>query len=470
MSELRKWSIAFLLALLALSTTAGPVSAQETEISAAELGVALDTLFVLIAGFLVFAMQAGFGFLEAGFVRSKNVVNIMAENFMDLTMTTVGFWAAGFGIMFGTGTALFGMEWFFLRNLPAEINGLPPLAFFFFQFVFSATASTIASGLMAERTDFRADLIYSFFTGLLIYPIVGHWVWGSDGWLATLGMRDFAGSTVVHLVGGMVGLAGTVVLGPRKDKEFGQDAKAIRGHNIPLAALGTFLLWLGWFGFNPGSTLGATDADLVALIVLNTDFAATTGAMAAIFLAWRATGKWDASMAFNGALGGLVAITAPCAFITPNASLLIGVIAGVLTYYGVGLMERLRIDDPVGAFPVHGINGTFGTLAVGLWATDTGLFYGGGWRQLAVQALGSVAAIAFVLPISLLMFAAIKRLVGLRVPPEVESAGLDLAYHGIESYPEFAGVELHGIQIGDFSTAEGAAPFGDLDVAEGAAS
>lgn len=469
MIKYRKWTIALLLALIALATIAGPAFAQEEGPTAAELAKSINTVWVLIAGFLVFTMQAGFGFLEAGFVRSKNVVNIMAENFMDLTMTTVGFWAAGFGIMFGTGTALFGMEWFFLRNLPAEVNGLPPLAFFFFQFVFSATASTIASGLMAERTDFRADLIYSFFTGLLIYPIVGHWIWGSDGWLATLGMRDFAGSTVVHLVGGLVGLAGTLMLGPRKDKEFGQDAKAIRGHNIPLAALGTFLLWLGWFGFNPGSTLGAIDADLIALIVLNTDFAATTGAIVAMFLAWRATGKWDASMAFNGALGGLVAITAPCAFVTPNASLLIGVIAGVLTYYGVGVMERLRIDDPVGAFPVHGISGTFGTLAVGLWATDTGLFYGGGWRQLAVQALGGVAAIAFVLPVSLLMFAAIKRLVGVRVPPEVESAGLDLAYHGIESYPEFAGVELHGIQIGDFSTAEGAVPFGDLDVAEGAA-
>ncbi len=470
MTKHRKWTVALLLGSIMLALVAGPVFAQEEGSTTAELAKSINTMWVLVAGFLVFFMQAGFGFLEAGFVRSKNVVNIMAENFLDTTMTTIGFWAAGFGLMFGTGTALFGMEWFFLRNLPPELNGLPPLAFFFFQFAFSAAASTIASGLMAERTNFRADLIYSFFTGLLIYPVVGHWIWGSDGWLASLGMLDFAGSTVVHLVGALVGLAGTLVLGPRKDKEFGQDVKTIRGHNIPLAALGTFILWLGWFGFNPGSTLDATDANLIALVVLNTDFAATTGAIAAIFLAWRATGKWDASMAFNGALGGLVAITAPCAFVTPNAALLIGVIAGTLTYFGVGLMERLRVDDPVGAFPVHGISGIFGTLAVGLWATDTGLFYGGGWHQLGVQALGDVAVITFVLPVSLLMFAGIKRIAGLRVPPEIESAGLDLAYHGIESYPEFAGVELHGIHIGDSKTADSTGGLGDLGVAESAAS
>jgi Amt family ammonium transporter len=263
-------------------------------------------------------------------------------------------------------------------------------------------------------------------------------------------MLDFAGSTVVHLVGALIGLAGTLLLGPRKDKEFGSSTKQIRGHNIPLAALGTFVLWLGWFGFNPGSALGITDFQLVSLIVVNTDFAATTGAITGMVLARVYTKKWDASMAFNGALGGLVAITAPCAFVTPNAALLIGVIAGVLTFYGVELMERLRIDDPVGAFPVHGINGIFGTLAVGLWSTQVGLFHGAGWGQLGVQALGVLAATAFVFPVSLLMFGIIKRTIGLRVPDEVEAAGLDLSYHGIESYPEFAGVELHGIRVGDY--------------------
>ena len=421
--------------------------AQEDLPSAADLAKSINTMWVLIAGFLVFFMQAGFGFLEAGFVRSKNVVNIMAENFLDTTMTTVGFWAAGFGIMFGAGTGLFGAQWFFLRGLPAELNGLPPYAFFFFQFAFSAAASTIASGLMAERTDFKADLIYSFLVGLIIYPVVGHWIWGGDGWLAGLGMRDFAGSTVVHLVGALVGLAGTLVLGKRKDKEFGQ---SIRGHNIPLAAIGTFILWLGWFGFNPGSTLGATDSNAIALIVLNTDFAATTGAIAAIFLSYIYTQKWDVSMAFNGALGGLVAITAPCAFVTPDAALIIGVIAGALTYYGVGLMETLKIDDPVGAFPVHGLNGIFGTLSVGLWAVDTGLFYGGGLAQLGAQALGVLAATAYVFPVSLGMFALIKLTVGLRIAPEIEESGIDAVYHGMESYPEFTGSDLPELDMDTF--------------------
>lgn len=429
----RLFSLSMLVtgSLLLIATLA---YAQGDETSVSDLALSINTMWVLIAGFLVFFMQAGFGFLEAGFVRSKNVVNIMAENFLDTTMTTIGFWAAGFGIMFGTGTPFFGTEWFFLQGLPEQINGLPPYAFFFFQFAFSAAASTIASGLMAERTDFRADLIYSFIVGLVIYPVVGHWIWASDGWLAGLGMMDFAGSTVVHLVGALVGLAGTLVLGKRLDKEFGE---SIRGHNIPLAAIGTFILWLGWFGFNPGSTLGATDANAIALIVLNTDFAATTGAIVAIFLSYGHTRKWDVSMAFNGALGGLVAITAPCAFVTPEASLLIGVLAGTITYYGVGLMEMLRIDDPVGAFPVHGLNGIFGTLAVGLWATEGGLFYGGGFEQLGVQLIGVLAAIAFVFPVSLVMFITIKAVFGLRVSEEVEISGIDSYYHGIESYPEF---------------------------------
>lgn len=408
--------------------------AQDGGPSSAELARSINTMWVLIAGFLVFFMQAGFGFLEAGFVRSKNVVNIMAENFLDTTMTTLGFWAAGFAIMFGSGTPFFGTEWFFLKNLPENIAGLPPYAFFFFQFAFSAAASTIASGLMAERTDFRADLIYSFIVGLIIYPVVGHWIWGGDGWLASLGFRDFAGSTVVHLVGAMVGLAGTLVLGKRTDKQFGS---AIKGHNIPLAAIGTFILWLGWFGFNPGSTLGATDANAIALIVLNTDFAATTGAVVAVFLSRAFGGKWDVGMAFNGSLAGLVAITAPCAFVTPVGALIIGVVAGVLVYFGTDLMEIIKVDDPVGAFPVHGINGVFGTLAVGLFAVEGGLFYGGGFAQLGVQALGLLAATAFVFPLSLVMFVAIKAIFGLRVTPEVEATGIDAHYHGTTSYPEF---------------------------------
>ncbi|MBN2471855.1 MAG: ammonium transporter [Anaerolineae bacterium] len=439
MTSLRRRKTRRLFALIMLVTGvlmlfANIAYAQGDEHTLSDLALSINTMWVLIAGFLVFFMQAGFGFLEAGFVRSKNVVNIMAENFLDTTMTTIGFWAAGFGIMFGSGTPFFGTEWFFLSGLPEEINGLPPLAFFFFQFAFSAAASTIASGLMAERTDFRADLIYSFIVGLVIYPVVGHWIWSGSGWLAGIGFLDFAGSTVVHLVGALVGLAGTLVLGKRIDKEFG---KTIRGHNIPLAAIGTFILWLGWFGFNPGSTLGATDVNAISLIVLNTDFAATTGAIVAIFLSYAYTGKWDVSMAFNGSLAGLVAITAPCAFVTPTIALVIGAIAGVLVYYGVDLMETLKIDDPVGAFPVHGINGIFGTLAIGLFATDGGLFYGGGFAQLGVQLVGVLAAIAYVFPISLLMFYIIKKTVGLRVEENIERAGIDGFYHGIASYPEF---------------------------------
>jgi ammonium transporter, Amt family len=401
-----------------------------------ELAKAINTVWVLLAGFLVFFMQSGFGFLEAGFVRSKNVVNIMAENFIDTTMTTIGFWAVGFGIMFGAGNGLFGKEWFFFSGLPAEINGLPFLAVFFFHFAFSAASSTIASGLMAERTDFKADMVYSFIVGALIYPLVGHWVWSEYGWLAQRGMLDFAGSTVVHLVGACVGLAGSIMLGKRKDKVWG---KPICGHNISIAALGTFILWLGWFGFNAGSTLNATDVNAISLIVLNTHFSATTGAIVAIVISYVVTKKWDVGMAFNGCLGGLVAITAPCAFVTPGASLVIGVIAGTLVYGGTQLMEIIRVDDPVGAFPVHGINGMFGTLAVGIWGAESGILYGHGMAQLGVQALGVLATVGFVLPVSLLVFFIIKHGIGLRVSAAIEESGIDMAYHGQTSYPEFIG-------------------------------
>jgi Amt family ammonium transporter len=444
---MKKWIrrvIIPILALLIMGAFTGRAQAQglgeETVFSA------IDTVWVLVAAFLVFFMQCGFGFLEAGFVRSKNVVNIMAENIMDTTATTVGFIIAGFGIMFGAGNDLFGTQWFFLQGMPDVYPGLtiPILAFFFFQFAFSAAASTIASGLMAERTDFKADLIYSFFSGLLIYPIFGHWVWGG-GWLSKLGYVDFAGSSVVHMVGALIGLAGTLVLGKRRDKEFGKST--IRGHNLPLAALGTFVLWLGWFGFNPGSQLAA-DPEAISLITVTTDFAATSGAIIAMLLSYFHTQKWDAGMAMNGCLGGLVAITAPCAFVTPMAALLIGAIAGTITFYGVQLMEVLRIDDPVGAFPVHGMNGMFGILAVGIWGIDgMGLLYGGGFTQLGIQALGIGACIAFVFPIAYLLFLGIKNTMGLRVSPAVETTGIDLEFHGIESYPEFAGVELHGITI-----------------------
>ncbi|MBN1231678.1 MAG: ammonium transporter [Anaerolineales bacterium] len=433
---MKKWIRRIVIPILALLIV-GLISGNAKAAGAADEPTlsSVDTVWVLISAFLVFFMQCGFGFLEAGFVRSKNVVNIMAENIMDTTATTVGFIIAGFGLMFGSGNAFFGKEWFLLQGMPDIYPGLaiPTLAFFFFQFAFSAASSTIASGLMAERTDFRADLIYSFFTGLLIYPIFGHWVWGG-GWLASMGYLDFAGSSVVHLVGATIGLAGTLVLGKRKDKEWG---KTIDGHNMPLAALGTFILWLGWFGFNPGSQLAA-DPQEISLIVVTTDFAATTGAIAAMFMSYFFTKKWDPGMAMNGCLGGLVAITASCAFVTPLGSLAIGVIAGIITYLGAQLFEKLKIDDPVGAFAVHGFNGMFGCLSVGIWGVDgLGLLHGGGFTQLGIQAIGIISCVAFVFPIAYLLFLGIKATIGLRVSPEVEESGIDVAYHGIGSYPEF---------------------------------
>lgn len=426
----RLFNVVVIFGLMLVFARSAAAQGEEVAISA------VDTVWVLISAALVFFMQAGFGFLEAGLVRSKNVVNIMAENFMDTTMSTIAFVIAGFALMFGTSfSGLFGTNWFFLRDLPEVYPGLaiPSLAFFFFQFAFCAAAGTIASGLMAERTDFKADLVYSFFVALIIYPVFGHWVWGG-GWLAQLGYMDFAGSSVVHLVGAFVGLAGTIIMGKRRDKVFGQN---IRGHNIPLAALGTFILWLGWFGFNGGSQLSA-DPVPISLIIVTTDFAATTGAVAAMFLAYAYTKKWDVSMAFNGALGGLVAITASAAFVTPLAALLIGAIAGTIAFYGILFMEKIKIDDPVGAFPVHGLNGMFGILAVGIWAGDgVGLLSGGGFQQLGIQALGLLACTLWTLPMSFLMFYLIKKTIGLRVSAEIEDEGIDEAYHGIPSYPDF---------------------------------
>lgn len=426
----RLFNILLVLGLFLFATrTAFAQDATEPAVSA------IDTVWVLFCAFLVFFMQAGFGFLEAGFVRSKNVVNILAENFMDTTMATVAFIFVGFGLMFSTGNNFFGTDWFFLQGIPEIYPGLtiPTLAFFFFQFAFCAAAGAIASGMMAERTNFKADLCYSIATAALIYPVFGHWVWGG-GWLAQMGYIDFAGSSVVHLVGACIGLAGTLTLGKRKDKVFGD---SIRGHSLPLAALGTFILWLGWFGFNPGSQLAAEPV-AISQIVVTTDFSATAGAIVAIMLAYLHVRKWDVSMAFNGALGGLVAITASTAFVTPLAALVIGSIAGVIVYIGVHLMEVLKIDDPVGAFPVHGLNGLFGILAVGIWAGDgVGLLSGGGFRQLGIQLVGIVACIAWALPISLILFQVLKRTIGLRVSAEVEEEGLDHAQHGLLSHPEF---------------------------------
>ena len=437
----RRWATRFLVisCCVALITLLFPgVAFAQGEGEGLDYALAINTVWVLIAGFLVFVMQAGFGFLEAGFVRSRNVGNILMENFVDTGITGITFWAIGFALMFGAGGGLVGTTYFFLENLPETMAGVPTLAFFFFQFAFSAAASTIASGAMAERTSFKADLLYSAIVSGVIYPIVGHWIWSSDGWLAALGFGDFAGSTVVHSLGAYIGLMGAITLGPRRGKSF--NGSSIPGHSMALAGIGTFILWFGWFGFNPGSTLSGMAVQDISLIVVNTNLAACAGTFVAVALGWWQSGVPQLPWAYNGALAGLVAITAPCAWVTPAESLIIGGIGGGVMYLGVILLEKLRVDDPVGAVGVHGFGGVWGTLAVGLFANGggrVGLFHGGGFEPVGVQIVGIVAVAAFVLGSGWVMFNALKATIGLRVPVQAEITGLDIFEHGLVSYPEF---------------------------------
>jgi Amt family ammonium transporter len=408
-----------------------------------------DTLWVLIAAILVFFMQAGFGMVEAGFTRAKNSVNILFKNVMDFSMATVAFWIAGFAIMFGAGNGFMGLSGWFLSEGDGTFASLawahvPLDAKFFFQLVFAGTAATIVSGAMAERTRFTSYLVYSFVITLVLYPVVGHWIWGG-GWLAALGMWDFAGSTVVHSVGGWFALVGAWVLGPRIGK-YGPDrrARAIPGHNIPMAAIGVFILWLGWFGFNPGSTMAACES--IGHIAVTTNMAAAAGGIAGTFVSWALFRKPDLSMALNGVLAGLVAITAPCAFVSIGSAAIIGGVAGVVVVLSVVAIDRiLRVDDPVGAVSVHLVCGILGTLAVGLFAEDrfspdttgNGLLFGGGWGLLGAQALGVLAVGGWCVATGLALFGGVKALLGLRVSREEESRGLDVGEHGMESYGGF---------------------------------
>ncbi|MBD3181689.1 ammonium transporter [Candidatus Poribacteria bacterium] len=415
---------------------------------------AIDTVWMLLAAFLVFFMQAGFAMVEAGFTRAKNACNIIMKNLMDFSIGSLAYWALGFGIMFGASKAgLFGSDGFFLSaGDPSTGDGLWQIAFWLFQAVFAATAATIVSGAMAERTKFSGYLAYSAVITILIYPVVGHWIWGG-GWLSKLGMIDFAGSTVVHSVGGWAGLMGAIVLGPRVGKYIDNNggkkiSKAIPGHNIPLAALGVFILWFGWFGFNPGSTTSGTNLS-IATIAVTTNLAAAAGAISAMFTAWIRYKKPDASMSLNGALAGLVAITAPCAVVSPLSAVIIGLIGGILVVLAVDFFDKiLHIDDPVGAVSVHGVCGMFGTLAVGLFAESryaqaaglgdvNGLFFGGGAKLLGVQALGAISVLAWVSVTALIMFLIIKKTIGLRVSREEELRGLDIEEHGMEAYSGF---------------------------------
>ena len=402
----------------------------------AGLTTGLNTFWVLIAASLVFFMQAGFALVEAGLTRSKNTTNILFKNLMDFAIGTIGFWVIGYGIMFGSGNGFFGSFELFSKTEHGTALGIPNLAFFFFQLVFAATSATIVSGAMAERTKFVSYLVYSAIISLIIYPISGHWIWGG-GWLSQLSTPfvDFAGSTVVHSVGGWLALAGAIVLGPRLGKYKNGKINAIPGHSITLAALGVFILWLGWFGFNPGSTLGFGDAELVAHIFVTTNGAAAAGAIATLITTWIKYGKPGLSMTLNGVLAGLVAITAGCHAVTPGGAILIGAIAGVLVVFAVEFFDKIvKVDDPVGAISVHGVCGAFGTLAVGLFASEGGLFYGGGISLLTSQAIGVLAVGAWAFGIGLLLFLAIKYTIGIRVTKKEEENGLDYYEHGEKAY------------------------------------
>ena len=402
-----------------------------------------DVVWTCVAAFMVFFMQAGFAMVETGFTRAKNAVNILMKNLMDFSVGTVAFFLVGFGLMFGAKTSGFcGGTLFGLSGVTDGAGW--EWTFLIFQTVFAATAATIVSGAMAERTKFSGYLVYSLFITLLIYPIFGSWAWGSlllgdegAGWLEKLGFLDFAGSTVVHSIGGWLALAGALVLGPRIGK-YGPDGKpkAIMGHNLPLASLGVFILWFGWFGFNAGSTTSAGGS--IGFIAVTTNLAAAAGAMTALATAWILFKKADASMALNGALAGLVSITAGCDGVSPLGALAIGAIGGVLVVFSVIFIDRvLKVDDPVGAVSVHGVCGAWGTLAVGLFNTDAGLLYGKGLGQIGVQLAGVGVAFAWAFGLGMVLFLTIKHTMGLRVSKEEELRGLDVGEHGMEAYAGF---------------------------------
>lgn len=394
-----------------------------------------DYVWTLVAAALVFFMQAGFAMVETGFTRAKNAINIIMKNLMDFSIGSIAFWAVGFGLMFGaTKTGWFGMSGFFLSDFAP--GGDPwVLVFWMFQVVFAAVAATIVSGAMAERTKFSGYIFYSIFVSALIYPVFGSWAWGSlykgGGWLEALGFIDFAGSTVVHSVGGWAALAGAIVLGPRLGK-YTKDGKIkpILGHNMPLAALGVFILWFGWFGFNPGSTTAASKD--IAMIFVNTNLAAAAGAILAMVTSWVKFGKPEVGMSLNGALAGLVAITSPCASVTPTSAIIIGAIAGVIVVLSVLFFDRIRVDDPVGAISVHGVCGAWGTLAAGIFNIG-----GTTTKIIGVQLLGIGACFAWTFTTAFIMFKLIDMTVGLRVSPEEELEGLDFTEHGGNAYPDF---------------------------------
>jgi len=440
MMKAMKFGRGFAFLLLFIALGAMTASADSGIPSTLETGI--DTLWVMIAAFMVFLMQAGFGMLEAGLVRTKNTCNILMNNFLDFCMASMGFFMFGYAVMFGAGNGFMGLKGWFLVG--AEAHGhLSLYTNWLFHAVFCGAAATIVAGGVAERMKFKAYLMYSFLISATVYPLVGHWIWGG-GWLSNLNFADFAGSTVVHTVGGTAALVGTIVLGPRIGK-YNKDgsANAIEGHSMALASLGTLILWFAWFGFNPGSTLSVGDGSRIAHIAVTTNMAAVAGALAGMFFAWKKFGKPDLTMTMNGALAGLVAITASCAYVYPIEAIAIGAIGGIIVVQGTLFLDKIRVDDPVGAVPVHMMNGIWGTLALGIFGhkalglARNGLFHGGGFTQLGVQALGVGTVVLFVGGVMFVVFKTIDALIGLRVSREEELKGLDITQHGMESYAGF---------------------------------
>ncbi len=406
------------------------------ELSIHSIAAGLDTVWVILCAGLVFLMEGGFAALEAGFVRSKNALNIIMKVFMDCTVGMLGYFIIGFALMYGVDwNSILGTSGFFLKGDWTHLGlQIPVYAYWMFQAGFAIAVPTIISGAVAERMKFAPYILVSFLIVAIVYPVAGHWIWSASGWLNQLGMLDFAGSAAIHSLGGWASLAAVIVLGPRLGK-YNRDGSAnvMPGHNLPLAALGAFLLWFGWFGFNPGSTLSGLDLN-IARIVVNTNLAAAAGGTLAGFYTLRRFGKADPSMAINGALGGLVAITAGCAYVEPISSLLIGACAGWLVVEAVPFLDDLHADDPVGAIAVHGVCGTFGTLAVGIFAEKGGVLYGGGWHLFAVQSIGIIAVSAWGFASSYAIFRTLQATVGIRVTEEEESDGLDISEHGMTAY------------------------------------
>ena len=409
-----------------------------------------NTIWVLLGAALVFFMQAGFAMCEAGFTRAKNTGNILMKNLMDFCIGTPLYWLLGYGIMFGTGTALFGwIDPFIMKDYSSVLPaGVPLWAFAIFQTVFCATSATIVSGAMAERTKFSAYCIYSAAISLFIYPVSGHWIWGG-GWLAEMGFHDFAGSTAVHMVGGVCALIGAKMLGPRIGK-YGKDGKprAILGHNLSIAALGVFILWFCWFGFNGASTVGMDSDELIgsaSLVFFNTNLAAALATLVCMIYTWMRYGKPDVSMTFNAALAGLVGITAGCDAVNPFGAAVIGLVCGIAVVLAVGFFDKVvKIDDPVGAISVHGVCGALGTILTGLFATGQstmkGVFYGGGFKFFGVQCIGVLATIAWTAVIITVVFFIIKKTIGLRADAEDEIMGLDRSEHGLPT--AYAGIAM----------------------------